>query len=327
MKLRRAMAVAAATAVIAPAAFLSAPAAYATETPTPSSEVTATPTAPEPGASTSPAAPTETATTSPSPSETATVSPSPSATATTSPSPSNSATTPAPSTSPSDEPAECETYSDSTKVVSELRGLPSKVVAGSGWVDFTYRVTNKSKKVMQSVETYVAAISVDGEEFEDTSDFLTLEWQVDGAWEPIDVEDGYFGNTEKLEPGEYADAKLRLKVDGKAPAGYGAAFTAGVHVDGKGNCEFGETNIFEFEILAAGSKPGKVDDAKGKPGKGVNKPGPQGGLKDLPVTGNLAETGSDSMVPTIGIAGGIAVVAGAGVVFAMKRRRSSDATA
>jgi LPXTG-motif cell wall-anchored protein len=326
MKLRRAMAVAAATAVIAPAAFLSAPAAYATD-PVPSETATTSP-APTDTATTAPA-PTDTATTSPAPTDTATTSPAPSTSASPSgsPSPSDPATSPAPSTSPSDEPAECETYSENKKVVSELRGLPSKVVAGSGWVNFTYRVTNKSKKDMQSVETYVAAIALDGKEFEDTSRFLTLQWQFEGQWEDIDIEDGFFGATDKLKPGEYADAKLRLMVDSKAPAGYGAAFTAGVHVDGKGGCEFGETMIFEFEILAAGTKPGPIDDSKGKPGKPGSKPGPQGGLKELPVTGNLAETGSNSMVPVIGIAGGIAVVAGAGVVFAMKRRRSSDATA
>ncbi|WP_406272244.1 LPXTG cell wall anchor domain-containing protein [Streptomyces sp. NBC_00191] len=188
-------------------------------------------------------------------------------------------------------------------------------------------MTNKSKKDFNAVEAYVNLLAVDGEEFEDTSRFLTLQWQIGGEWEDIDIEDGYFGTTGKLKPNEFADAELRLKVDAKAPAGFGAAFSTGVHINGKGGCEFGDTMIFEFEILAAGSKPGEVDDSKGKPGKPGNKPAPQGGLKELPVTGNLASTGSSSMLPTVGIAGGIAVVAGAGVVFAMKRRRSGDATA
>lgn len=325
MKLRRAMALAAATAVIAPATFLAAPAAFATESPTP------TPTASEPAApstSESPSAPETPSSPATTPSAETSTSSSP---ATTPSAPASSpATTPSPSTSvsPTDPVDECDSFSDNNKVVTELRGLPSKVVAGSGWVNFTYRVTNKSKKDFNAVEAYVDLLAIDGEKFEDSSRFLTLQWQIGGEWKAISIEDGYFGTTGKLKPGEYADAKLRLMVDAKAPAGFGAAFTTGVHIDGKGGCEFGETMIFEFDILAAGTKPGDVDDAEGKPGdKPGNKPAPQGDLEELPVSGNLAETGSSSILPTVGIAGGIAVVAGAGVVFAMKRRRSGDATA
>ncbi|MFF1397118.1 LAETG motif-containing sortase-dependent surface protein [Streptomyces sp. NPDC058287] len=324
MKLRRALAAAAATAAIAPIALLSAPAAFADEPAPPAASETVS-SAPEaaPETSTTPAEAPSSNTASPaeSASETASTSATPtqsaSESATTSPSPSVSA-------SPSDEPGECSSETDSKDVYTELRGLPSKIVAGSGWVDFTYRVTNKSKKDMHSVEAYVYAFSIDGKDFEDTSKHLTLQWQIDGTWQDISLDgDGFFGSTDELAPGEYADAKMRLKVDAKAPAGYGAALTAGVSVDGDGNCAYGDVKEFDFDILAAGSTvPGDVPDSEGKPGKGNNKPGPQGGLDELPVTGSLAETGSSSMVPTIGLIGGVAVVAGAGAVFAVRRRKA-----
>jgi LPXTG-motif cell wall-anchored protein len=40
------------------------------------------------------------------------------------------------------------------------------------------------------------------------------------------------------------------------------------------------------------------------------------------VTGNLAETGSSSALPMVGLVGGFAVVAGTGAVFAVRRRKA-----
>ncbi|WP_228979979.1 LPXTG cell wall anchor domain-containing protein [Streptomyces sp. DH12] len=330
MKLRRAMAVAAATAVISPAAFLMAPAAFATgPTPSVEAEASASPSPveeetesaePTPSADETATTPAEDeekgeATTAPAPSVSA---PAPSASPSTSVSPSTGTSA---SPSPSEEPGSCEDETDNSDVHTELRGMPSKVVAGSGWKNFTYRVTNKSDRDFKQVEAYVMTEAVDGKEFEDISRFVTVEVDLGDGFESIDDIEGYFGQTQ-LKAGEYADAPMRLKVDAKAPAGFGVAVTLGVNVTEKNVCEYGDVNIYDFDILAAGTKPGAVDDAEGKPGKPDNKPGPQGGLNEMPVTGTLAETGSSSMLPTIGIAGGVAIVAGAGVVFALKRRNS-----
>jgi LPXTG-motif cell wall-anchored protein len=39
-------------------------------------------------------------------------------------------------------------------------------------------------------------------------------------------------------------------------------------------------------------------------------------------SGNLAETGSSSALPVIGLVGGVAVVAGAGAMFVVRRRKA-----
>ncbi|MFJ8694604.1 hypothetical protein [Streptomyces roseolilacinus] len=330
MKLRRAMAVAAATAVITPAAFLMAPAAYAAG---------ATPSAAESSPAAGPSDE-ETKSDEPAPSDeaSASASPTPSAddTETETPDPSASlsapassaGSSPAPSTSAGTSPSpsapaeQCEEFGDNEGLRTELRGLPSKVVAGSGWQDFTFRVENKTGHEVEGVDAYLYAMA-DGEDSDDISRFITVQAYVGGEWVSVDEEDGYFGTSNALKEGEYSEAEMRLKVDSKAPAGFGVAFASGISFTKDGLCEFGEETLYEFEILAAGTKPGDVDDAEGKPGKGDNKPDtkPQGELSELPVTGTLAETGSNSMLPVIGIAGGIAVVAGAGVVFALKRRQ------
>lgn len=42
----------------------------------------------------------------------------------------------------------------------------------------------------------------------------------------------------------------------------------------------------------------------------------------MDVSGSLAETGSSSALPMIGLVGGVAVVAGAGAVFVVRRRKT-----
>ncbi|MFP3988456.1 peptidase [Streptomyces sp. E11-3] len=334
------MAVAAATAVIAPAALLAAPAAYATD-PTPSATET-TETAKPTEEPTKTEEPTEepTATASPTEEPTKTEEPTEEPTATASPTEEPTETAkpteeptetgepteePTATASPTDGPVEeCEDIVDGAQIDTQLLGLPSKIVAGSGWVDFTFRATNTSDKEMHAVEAYVDVIGVDFEKFEEISDLITVEWKSKDGWRAITDEFGYFGTTSKLAAGASEDAQMRVKVDAKAPTGLGVAFTTGVHVTEEGDCEFADWMEFEFDILAAGTKPGKVEDSKGKPGKGA-KPAPQGELEEI--DGELAETGSSSMLPTIGLIGGITIVAGAGVMFAVKRRRGEDAGA
>ncbi|MEI5102115.1 LAETG motif-containing sortase-dependent surface protein [Streptomyces sp. PmtG] len=48
-------------------------------------------------------------------------------------------------------------------------------------------------------------------------------------------------------------------------------------------------------------------------------------VSDIPPTGSLAETGSSSALPAIGLVGGAAVVVGAGAVFVVRRRGNSNA--
>ncbi|MFD4138764.1 LAETG motif-containing sortase-dependent surface protein [Streptomyces sp. NPDC058572] len=330
------MAVAAATAVIAPATFLAAPAAYADPSPATSESATATADpAPSDTATTSPA-PSDIATASPAPSDTATTttSPSPSDTATTSPSPSDSATT---SPSPSAEPTSIEDVCDDEKepqfdenLQTALKGLPSKIVAGSGFHNFKLSVSNKGENSYKRVDLGVFAASIDEDITEDTSGYLTLQYKdpESGEWNNISLDEndegaGYLGYTD-VKAKESFSIDLRLSVDGKAPAGFGYAISIGVYADDKGNCVYSDDEAFyEFDILAAGSEPGDVDDAE--PQEGGKTPVKPEGNTEINPQGNLAETGSDSQLPVIGAIGGITILAGAGVVFAMKRRKGNAA--
>ncbi|MET9526371.1 LAETG motif-containing sortase-dependent surface protein [Streptomyces coeruleorubidus] len=324
MKLRRAMAAAAATAVIAPVALLAAPAAYATDetTPTPSpsvSESTAE-TSPSPSTSVSESAPE----TSPSPSTSVSesapeTSPSPSTSVSESaPEPSTSA--PEESETPDPEPSVCE----DTKVDVSITGLPGKIAAGSGWHKFSLNVANNSDSTLNDLDFFAGASpDKNGEEL-----FSSKQVQLQ-AWDPqdkiwVDLNEGgyavgYVGYTDELKPEYQVNIPLRLNVSKSAPVGAGFSLGATIYGDNDDECiGFGDVS-YKFQIVAAGTDTGGTKPQEG--GKApVTDEKPSGNTPE--VTGSLAETGSSSALPMISLVGGAAVVAGAGAIFVVRRRKA-----
>ncbi|MFI1257174.1 hypothetical protein ACH4U6_25810 [Streptomyces netropsis] len=204
-------------------------------------------------------------------------------------------------------------------------------MAGSGWQSFVYRATNTSNEELRSVVAFMDVWTWDGkDEGENTGKYLSVEWYnvQKRSWQPLEF--GDFAEAENLKPRQYVEARIRLKIDAKAPAGYGAAFQAGSYTGQNGTCGDAEGSIFYFDVLPVGSEPGKVDDAKGttaKPGKArhADKPAARGSLSTLPVTGELARTGSSSGLPTVAALSGAAVAVGAGAVFVVRRRKANSA--
>ncbi|WOT34809.1 LAETG motif-containing sortase-dependent surface protein [Streptomyces coeruleorubidus] len=324
MKLRRAMAAAAATAVIAPVALLAAPAAYATDetTPTPSPSVSesTSETSPSPSTSVSESAPE----TSPSPSTSVSesapeTSPSPSTSVSESaPEPSTSA--PEESETPDPEPSVCE----DTKVDVSITGLPGKIAAGSGWHKFSLNVANNSDSTLNDLDFFAGASpDKNGEEL-----FSSKQVQLQ-AWDPqdkiwVDLNEGgyavgYVGYTDELKPEYQVNIPLRLNVSKSAPVGAGFSLGATIYGDNDDECiGFGDVS-YKFQIVAAGTDTGGTKPQEG--GKApVTDEKPSGNTPE--VTGSLAETGSSSALPMISLVGGAAVVAGAGAIFVVRRRKA-----
>ncbi|WP_026252035.1 LAETG motif-containing sortase-dependent surface protein [Streptomyces sp. PsTaAH-124] len=346
MKLRRALALAATTAAIAPLALLSAPTASAEEpTGTPSSSTSSasasasesaptggttettpssggTETTPSTGASDT-TSPSGSASSSPSASASSSASSSASASASTSASPSKPA-------EPSAEPTPCtddDVDADSQLTIA-VSGLPGKIVAGSGWHPFKLTASNHSDRPLGQVQ-WLALVdneSMSENEKDWLSTYALLEYlnPATGKWESLadQVDNGiYFGET-PLGPKQTVDISLRVNITAKAPAGDGYTVGLGGYVDQDKNCVHNAFDYYAFTVLKPGSPNGDPGDAR--PGNGDKPAGgkrPQGGAEVIPATGTLAETGSSSMVPVLGLVGGVAVVAGAGVVFAVRRRK------
>ncbi|MFI0965302.1 LAETG motif-containing sortase-dependent surface protein [Streptomyces sp. NPDC021080] len=326
MKLRRAMATAAATAVIAPLALLSvAPAAFAEESPSPSASVSESATespspsvsesAPEPGnsesasASASVSAPSSASASAPAPSGSASAS---------SPAPSASASE---SESPEPEPSEC---SDS-KVDVSITGLPGKIAAGSGWHKFSLNVLNNSDSTLSDLGFFAGASSDKAGEdlFESKQVQLQAYNPDDKVWENVDEGGqavGFVGYTDELKPDYEVDIPLRINVHSSAPVGAGFSLGASIYGDADSECTgYGEV-AYKFQIVKAGTDTDGTKPQEGGKAPVSDKPADKSNTPQ--VDGSLAETGSSSALPMIGLAGGIAVVAGAGALVVVRRRKS-----
>ncbi|MEU9264210.1 LPXTG cell wall anchor domain-containing protein [Streptomyces sp. NPDC048251] len=339
MKLRRTLVTMAATAAIAPLALLSAPAAFAEESGSPSASASdGTSASPSGSSESSPSASaSESDTSSPSASGSQSGSASSSPSGGSSPSASGSGKASAsPSASESEDGfdpyTDCESFELDEKLTAQIKGLPSKIVAGSGWHGFKFVVTNDSDQDLKNV--YIDAFMEYGD---DTDAWLSeglavIQVKEDGKWtdsfQDYDVDENgkqanltssFVGLLDSLEKDSSATLDLRLKVKSSAPAGSSLAFSEAVYA-GKDSTCYGNGDLYDIEILAAGSSADGVDDAKPNGDKPTDGAKPQGSAK--PISGSLASTGSNSALPMIGLVGGFAVVAGAGAVFAVRRRKA-----
>ncbi|MFG3409004.1 LAETG motif-containing sortase-dependent surface protein [Streptomyces sp. NPDC048142] len=220
-------------------------------------------------------------------------------------------------------------------LTADVTGLPSTLVAGTT-TDFSVRVTNGSKRHMDEIIAYAGVHATDKTGLKDTGKFFRLQWSTKASpkWQNINKHN-YIDAVGALKPGARADVKLRLTVDKAAPAGNGVAFIAADFYNEDGSCGGAPgLDMYEFDVKAAGSKPGKPEDAKPaettKPSTGDTGHKPQGSTSGTPVKtgtdGSLAATGSSSATTSIALAGGAAVLLGAAAVFVVRRRKAgSDA--
>ncbi|WP_334664735.1 LPXTG cell wall anchor domain-containing protein, partial [Streptomyces cyaneofuscatus] len=242
---------------------------------------------------------------------------------------------PAPSvTSPSDICQDTEDERTDENLRTSLSGLPSEVVAGSGFHAFKLNVENKGDKAYKRVDLGLVAAQVDDDNWLPNTDHLTLQFKdpETGAWSDISLDQddeviGYIGYTD-IRAKESFSIDLRLSVDKKAPEGYGFAIIIGLYADEEGNCVYPEgEQFYEFDVLAAGTDAGEPNEAEPQTGGKKPVPAKPVGNTEIKPEGALAQTGSDSNLPVIAAIGGVAILAGAGVVFALGRRRKGDATA
>lgn len=338
MKLRRALAAAAATAVICPVALLAAPAASASGGPSPSPSASSdsapsqggstSVTSPAPSDSTSPSSSSSASPTSPlSPSTTGEGTPAPDDTQPTTSAPANpspSTSRPEETASPAPEPSVCE----DTKVDVGIEGLPGEIAAGSGWHEFSLNVANDSGSTLQNLE-YLAGASADrdGEKLFESKKVGLQAWNPeDRTWEDLDelgYAVGYIGYTDELAPDYEVAVPMRINVRADAPVGAGFTLGATIYGDADGECTgFGDV-AYRFRIVAPGTDTdGTRPQEGGKAPVTVRKPA--AGTPE--VTGSLAATGSSSALPVIGLVGGLAVVVGGGAVFVVRRRRAGSDT-
>ncbi|MFJ8850237.1 LAETG motif-containing sortase-dependent surface protein [Streptomyces sp. NPDC102437] len=340
MKLRRALALAAATAVIAPATLLASTTAFAettdgsaaaetTVSPSPSdSDSPATEPAPSASESTSAEAPAEepgepgpgeesesAEGSAPDPDEAVGATPSDSASAS-----SSASAAPSESEDP-EEPTECA----KSDLDISITGLPGQIVRGSGWHKFKMNVYNSSKSAVKEIDYFAGASSdkAGNDLFRSKQVSLQALDQETGKWEELSEDGravGYVGQSDEIPAGYEVDIPLRINVKQTAPVGAGFTLGAGLYVGDK-DCMGVSDVAYKFKIVKSGGG-GSVPQTGGSAPVPVTKPAGNTAGK---VSGSLAETGSSSALPVFATAGGAAVVLGAGAMFIVRRRRNGDA--
>ncbi|MFD9288634.1 LAETG motif-containing sortase-dependent surface protein [Streptomyces sp. NPDC060030] len=211
------------------------------------------------------------------------------------------------------------------KLTTVVTGLPSTVVAGTK-VNFKLRVTNGTDKTMDEVYPFAYVHATDKSGLNSLDDQVHVQWSSGSSskWENVDNEN-YMDPISSLKGGAHVDVKMRLTIDASAPAGNGVTFVAGDYWNDNGSCG-GSPDLegYEFLIAAAGTKPGKVEDAKPGPTKpNTSDVKPQSGSSSTPV-GSLAATGSSDATSQLALASGAALAIGAGAVFVVRRRRAGS---
>ncbi|MEB8343597.1 LPXTG cell wall anchor domain-containing protein [Streptomyces endophyticus] len=219
------------------------------------------------------------------------------------------------------EPTDPDCAPDSSLKVA-LSGLPSKVAAGSS-VDFKLSVTNTSERTLDEVLPYAEVAAFAKANGKDITDKLHLKAKQGGAWKTLGTGDiaGEFTN---VKSGAGVEVPLRLTIDRSTPAGEGVSVAAGIHFNRDESCGYTEPAEYYFTINPVGAGNSNTPADKG------NKPKPQGSASPVANSGNgsadtdgsLAHTGSSSALPTLGLAGGAAVVLGAGAVYVVRRRKA-----
>ncbi|MET8377582.1 LAETG motif-containing sortase-dependent surface protein [Streptomyces microflavus] len=211
---------------------------------------------------------------------------------------------------------------DEPGLTTVVTGFPSKVTAGTA-TTFSVRVTNGTDKDMEKVLTYASVHATDKSGAKDIAKYLKLKWSSASSpkWKTVDG-DLYIDTIGALKRGEHGDIKLRLDVDAKAPAGQGLTFIAGDYFNKDGCGLTPDAAVNKFDIKAAAGKPDPKPSKTAAAGSGVT---PQGSGSSVPVNttnGSLAATGSSDATAQIALAGGAAVVLGAGAMFLVRRRRT-----
>ncbi|MEK8144203.1 LAETG motif-containing sortase-dependent surface protein [Streptomyces sp. M10(2022)] len=219
---------------------------------------------------------------------------------------------------------------DEPRLTAVATGLPSTIVAGKT-AAFSLRVTNGTDKAMDDVKAFASVHATDASGLKDIDKLVALQWSTNSSpkWQQVEREE-FVDAIGPLKAGAHADIKLRLSVDASAPAGNGFAFVAGEYFNEDGDHCGGSPDLemYEFEIKAAGSEPGKIKDATPvKTDRDTSGKRAQGNASKLPVnktTGALAETGTSSATSQMAIAGAAAVAIGAGAVFIVRRRKTGS---
>ncbi|GCD40753.1 hypothetical protein [Streptomyces paromomycinus] len=226
----------------------------------------------------------------------------------------------------------CAFASDQLRVA--VNKVPPQLVAGGAWTRFSMTLGNTTGKAMEQVQPFLHVSSsedVDRPWLEletEYHDSRTNSWK---TFQDADTRE-LFGSF-AIGAHKSVTLELRTRVVKNAKPGSGFMLASGDYRNRDGSCGSAKESFTDFTILPAGGKPTQPPATKpgqsGKPGGDAAQSGTHAGAGSDggagPQGGQLARTGSATALPTVALAGGAAMAVGAGAVFGSRRRRGAAA--
>ncbi|MFJ3900352.1 LPXTG cell wall anchor domain-containing protein [Streptomyces sp. NPDC090025] len=222
---------------------------------------------------------------------------------------------------------------DVTKSLTVSVTGPKTVAAGATGT-FSVRVTNGTNGTLDMPGAAFNLVNAANGD-DSINKFLDVKASVGGsAWQGLDGDFGVVA-LKAMKPGATADVKLRVAVNTKAPKAEVVLLAAAGYDNKDESCGWGGEADAEFAITKSGATkptPKPTESGDGSTGSGNGNTTEQGGSSKTPVTGgtsgsttggNLAKTGAGSSTMPIALAGGAAVVLGAGAMVIVRRRKTN----
>ncbi|MEU7020564.1 LPXTG cell wall anchor domain-containing protein [Streptomyces sp. NPDC046203] len=215
----------------------------------------------------------------------------------------------------------------------------AKEIARGSSAVYTYRLTNAGSTSFKAVSVYADVFGREG----GRTEALPMEWAFAGssAWKPVPAKGQAF-SIGALASGKSVDLKLKFSIDAKSALDQGTITTFAEWRNDETTCGRSDSQSAWFDVVKAG-KPGSGNgngngngtngghDTNGSTGgsgsHGNGSSSPQGGSGTTPVNttstgGNLASTGAGTSTLPFALAGGTAVVLGAGAMVMVRRRKA-----
>ncbi|MEU5212411.1 hypothetical protein [Streptomyces sp. NPDC020742] len=192
---------------------------------------------------------------------------------------------------------------ESDQLQAAVHGLPRQLAAGGAWTPFSMTLTNTTGKPLEKVQPSLlvsSAEDVDRPYWEletEYRDAKTGKWKTFHDALPEDLF-GFFA----IGPHSSITLQLRTHAVKDAKPGAGYALAAGDYRNGDGSCGSAKEAWYDFTILPAGAKPTQPPTNKpGEPG-GTAEPGQSavsgGGTGGSGSTGGLSPQGGGQLATT-----------------------------
>lgn len=218
----------------------------------------------------------------------------------------------------------------------EVLDAPEVLVPGE-WAEFSFRAVNEGAEPLTDLLVYADLWRAEYPEHTPPEDRwgYSFQWYAPTGWSEIPFESdgwaGHFAGVETLEPGDWLEPRVRIRLDERAEGSMISTLRATTVTSGGLCSRSEETATITYDVAEPEPEPTPTEPAPTEPEPTPTEPAPEPTPSEPTPTRpsvtpddspQLAETGSGGALPAVGAVGALAVAAGGGVLLARRRGRA-----